>query len=119
MYLLGEGVPSNSAEGLRWLRLAADQGEESCFRATSRSISERLLRSPGRPCGALCWERRICRLLSVSSLQVRQERQDRRPKANSPASHGRAARCRSLCRTKILDNVFEFVSGAVPRPSLH
>jgi TPR repeat protein len=32
MYLLGEGVPSDSAEGLRWLRLAADQGEESSFR---------------------------------------------------------------------------------------
>ena len=32
MYLLGEGVPSDSAEGLRWLRLAADQREESAFR---------------------------------------------------------------------------------------
>jgi TPR repeat protein len=32
MYLLGEGVTSDAAEGLRWLRLAADQGEESSFR---------------------------------------------------------------------------------------
>jgi TPR repeat protein len=32
MYLLGEGVPADPVEGLRWLRLAADQGEEPSFR---------------------------------------------------------------------------------------
>jgi hypothetical protein len=32
MYLLGEGVSSDPAEGLRWLRLAADQGESASFR---------------------------------------------------------------------------------------
>lgn len=32
MYLLGEGVPKDHEEGLRWLRLAADQGYESSFR---------------------------------------------------------------------------------------
>jgi TPR repeat protein len=32
MYFLGEVVPSDSAVGLRWLRLAADQGEESSYR---------------------------------------------------------------------------------------
>jgi hypothetical protein len=32
MYLLGEGVQTNPNEGLRWLRLSADQGDESAIR---------------------------------------------------------------------------------------
>jgi TPR repeat protein len=32
MRLLGEGVPRNTEEGLRWLRCAADQGFEESFR---------------------------------------------------------------------------------------
>lgn len=32
MYLLGEGVEANAQEGLRWLHLSADQGNESSLR---------------------------------------------------------------------------------------
>lgn len=37
IYLLGEGVPTNPAEGLRWLRLAADQGELASLRLLADS----------------------------------------------------------------------------------
>lgn len=56
MYLLGEGVPSDTAEGLRWLRLAADQGEESAYRLLADLYRNGYYGVPVDPAEATRWD---------------------------------------------------------------
>jgi TPR repeat protein len=56
MYLLGEGVASDTAEGLRWLRLAADQGEESSYRLLADLYRNGYYGVPVDPAEATQWD---------------------------------------------------------------
>ena len=58
MYLLGEGVPANPVEGLRWLRLAADQEEESSFRLLADLYRNGYHGVPLDPGEAALWDER-------------------------------------------------------------
>ena len=57
MYLLGEGVQSDPDEGLRWLRLAAAQGEGSAMRLMADLYRNGFYGVPIDPLQAADWDR--------------------------------------------------------------
>jgi uncharacterized protein len=58
MYLLGEGVQGDHEEGLRWLRLAADQGEGPAMRLLADLYRNGFHGVPLDPLQAADWDRR-------------------------------------------------------------
>jgi TPR repeat protein len=58
MYLLGEGVPSDPKEGLRWLLCAADQGDKSSFRLLADLYRDGHYGVPSDPAEAERWDKR-------------------------------------------------------------
>ncbi len=58
MYVLGEGVQGDSEEGLRWLRLAAAQGEGSAMRLMADLYRNGYHGVPIDPLQAAEWDRR-------------------------------------------------------------
>lgn len=58
MYVLGEGVPSDHEEGLRWLRLSAAQGEASAMRLMADLYRNGYHGVPIDPLQAADWDRR-------------------------------------------------------------
>jgi len=58
MYLLGQGVPSDPKEGLRWLLSAADQGDEASFRLLADLYRDGHYGVPLDPAEAERWDTR-------------------------------------------------------------
>jgi len=58
MYVLGEGIQSDSEEGLRWLRLAAAQGEGAAMRLMADLYRHGYHGVPVDPLQAAEWDRR-------------------------------------------------------------
>ena len=56
MYVIGEGVQRDHEEGLRWLRLAADQGEGPAMRLMADLYREGLHGVPLDPVQAADWD---------------------------------------------------------------
>jgi len=71
MYLLGEGVQANPNEGLRWLRLSADQGDESAIRLIADLYRDGMYGVSADPAEEPLWQERY-RMTDLSQTCHRQ-----------------------------------------------